>query len=31
MKQAAGEAKVKITWGGDWPSFVDMPHFQIEK
>lgn len=20
---------VKLTWGGDWKSFVDMPHFQI--
>jgi peptidoglycan L-alanyl-D-glutamate endopeptidase CwlK len=20
----------KITWGGNWVSFVDMPHFQIE-
>lgn len=31
MKQAAKELKVTITWGGDWRSFVDKPHFQIEK
>ena len=31
MKQAAKELNVKLTWGGDWKSFVDKPHFQIEK
>ena len=31
MKEAAKELGVKITWGGDWASFVDMPHYQIEK
>ena len=30
MKQAASELGVRITWGGDWKSFVDMPHYQIE-
>ncbi|AHK11836.1 DD-transpeptidase [Shewanella sp. phage 3/49] len=30
IKQAASELDVKITWGGDWKSFVDMPHYQIE-
>lgn len=30
MKAAAAEVGVRITWGGDWKSFVDMPHFQIE-
>lgn len=30
MKAAAAELSVRITWGGDWSSFVDMPHFQIE-
>ena len=24
------ELNVKITWGGDWTSFRDGPHFQIE-
>lgn len=31
MKQAASELNVKLTWGGDWKSFKDGPHFQIEK
>ena len=30
MKQAAKELGVKITWGGDWKTFVDLPHYQIE-
>lgn len=31
MKKAASELGVKITWGGDWQSFVDKPHFQIPR
>ena len=31
MKQAATELGVKLTWGGDWTSFRDGPHFQIER
>lgn len=31
MKQAAKELKVTIEWGGDWKSFVDMPHYQIPR
>ena len=30
FKSAATELGVKITWGGDWKSLVDHPHFQIE-
>ena len=30
MKKAADELGAKITWGGDWKSFVDLPHYQIE-
>lgn len=30
MKKAAAEIGVKITWGGDWKSFIDLPHYQIE-
>lgn len=30
MKQSAKELGVSITWGGDWKSFVDAPHYQIE-
>ena len=30
MKKAAREQGVNITWGGDWVTFKDGPHFQIE-
>ena len=30
MKAAATELGVRITWGGDWKSFQDTPHYQIE-
>ncbi len=30
MKAAATELGVVITWGGDWKTLVDGPHFQIE-
>lgn len=29
MKAAARSVGVKITWGGDWKSFVDRPHFEV--
>lgn len=29
MKNAAKANGVDIEWGGDWKSFVDMPHFQL--
>ena len=29
MKQAANELGYPITWGGDWPSFKDGPHWQL--
>jgi len=25
----AGKIKNKIGWGGDWKTFLDMPHFEI--
>jgi len=31
MKQAASELDVKLTWGGNWKTFPDGPHFQIER
>jgi peptidoglycan L-alanyl-D-glutamate endopeptidase CwlK len=31
MKAAADELGVSITWGGDWKSFRDGPHFQLER
>jgi peptidoglycan L-alanyl-D-glutamate endopeptidase CwlK len=30
MKAAAGELGIAITWGGDWASFQDTPHFELE-
>ena len=30
IKRIAKEKGIKITWGGDWKRFVDMPHYQIE-
>jgi len=30
MKKAAAELGVRITWGGDFKTFVDLPHYQIE-
>lgn len=30
MKQAAADLGIKITWGGDWRSFADGPHFEID-
>lgn len=29
IKQAAKDLNVKITWGGDWSDFVDMPHYEL--
>lgn len=30
FKHAADEFGLAITWGGDWTSFVDGPHIQLE-
>jgi peptidoglycan L-alanyl-D-glutamate endopeptidase CwlK len=30
VKRIAAEKGLKITWGGDWKTLVDGPHFQIE-
>lgn len=29
MRASAAAAGVLIEWGGDWKSFVDMPHWQL--
>lgn len=29
MKQAAAEQGVPITWGGDWRTLKDGPHFEL--
>lgn len=31
MKSAAEELGVKIVWGGDWISFKDGPHFELDR
>ena len=31
IKQVAKELGVNITWGGDWKSFPDAPHWQIPR
>ena len=31
FKRAAAELRIPIVWGGDWVSFVDMPHFELDR
>lgn len=31
MKAAAKELGVAIVWGGDWKSFKDGPHFELDR
>lgn len=31
MKAAAAELSVPIVWGGDWVSFKDGPHFELDR
>lgn len=31
IKQAAVELKVPIVWGGDWKTFKDGPHFELDR
>jgi peptidoglycan L-alanyl-D-glutamate endopeptidase CwlK len=31
VKQAARELGVAIVWGGDWTSFRDGPHFELDR
>lgn len=31
MKKAAGDLGVPIVWGGDWASFKDGPHFELDR
>ncbi len=30
MRQAASNLGIVITWGGEWASFKDCPHFEID-
>lgn len=31
MKSAAKELGVPVVWGGDWKSFKDGPHFELDR
>jgi len=31
IKEAAETENVKIVWGGDWVSFKDGPHFELDR
>jgi peptidoglycan L-alanyl-D-glutamate endopeptidase CwlK len=31
VKAAASDLGVKITWGGDWRTFKDGPHFELDR
>jgi peptidoglycan L-alanyl-D-glutamate endopeptidase CwlK len=31
MKSAAKEHEVAIVWGGDWSTFKDGPHFELDR
>ena len=31
VKQAAKELDVAIVWGGDWATFRDGPHFELDR
>lgn len=31
FKAAAKELGISIEWGGDWKTFVDTPHFELDR
>jgi len=31
MKKAADELEIAIVWGGDWKTFKDGPHFELDR
>lgn len=31
FKKAAAELGIKIVWGGDWRTFKDGPHFELDR
>lgn len=31
VKEAADELAIPIVWGGDWRSFPDGPHFELDR
>ena len=30
VKEVASSKDIAITWGGDWQSFKDMPHYELQ-
>ena len=31
MQTAADELDISIVWGGDWKTFYDAPHFELDR
>ena len=31
VKKVASKMKIQIVWGGDWKSFRDGPHFELDR
>lgn len=31
IKDAAAQEHVRLSWGGDWTSFVDGPHWELDR
>lgn len=31
IKKIAYQLGIKISWGGDWKNFVDMPHYELKR
>lgn len=31
MKSSANDLKIQIVWGGDWTSFKDGPHYELNR
>lgn len=31
FKRAAADLNIKIVWGGDWKTFKDGPHFELDR
>tara|TARA_R110000787_G_scaffold113817_4_gene223131 strand:+ start:382 stop:702 length:321 start_codon:yes stop_codon:yes gene_type:complete len=31
MDKAASELSVPVVWGGDWRTFYDAPHFELDR
>lgn len=30
IKKTAEDMKIEISWGGDWTTFKDLPHFELK-